>query len=421
MCGKFAAHLRGFYLAFLMGCEVILLYNRQSSPIANRQSRARSHLSFPFLNVRGFSIVGVLVAAGMMGGLALYLANIAKQQHVTQRKAETGTEITQIQHKILSVFYDGDACTKTLVLPAPHNRLANGRVIDELKNRQGTVVVKKGVPINRLLQVEQMVLRNVQTTGKTREADIVITMKKLGVANAGATTVKTFKITAEMESATSNVISRCHHTLDAKEHGIKSRMCTEMGGVMVCPNGQPPTLVNGVPTCTGGVTITRCSIGNLFERFCSSMGGTWNSGNCSITPVTTPIYTSITTISSALQAELAKKVNKAGDTMTGDLSVPNLSASGRVSASGPAGTSGTPTTGGTPAPASCPYPQTGTPPNCVNPSCPPGYSRTVCSVHPGHGSTVCDRQFVGGAWCYTCGRWDCYGDHFCDGYMLYCN
>ena len=219
--------------------------------------------------------MGVLVGAGMMGGLALYLANLTRQQHVTQRKAETGTEITQLQHKILSVFYDGDACTNTLVL-ATDNKLYDTREITELKNRQGTVVVKKGVPIKRLLQVEKMEIVNTGPRAKTREADIEITIKKLGVANAGATTVKTFSITAEMESATSDVIDRCHHTLDAKEHGIKSRMCTEMGGLMVCPNGHRPTLVSGVPTCTGGATITKCSIDNLFRKFCESMKGNYN-------------------------------------------------------------------------------------------------------------------------------------------------
>ena len=331
------------------------------------------------MNVRGFSIVGVLVAAGMMGGLALYLANIARQQHVTQKKAETGTEITQLQHKILSVFYDGDACTKTLVLPAPDNRLANGRVIDELKNRQGTVVVKKGVPINRLLQVEQMVIRNAQTTGKTREADIEITMKKLGVANAGVTTVKTFKITAEMESATSNVISRCHHTLDAKEHGIKSRMCTEMGGEMVCPNGQAPTLVSGVPTCPGGVDITRCSIANLFGWFCNRVGGNWDSSakNCALDALFEREHRQFCENMNGIYNSATEKceishlyVDAAGDTVTGplkldgcslssgnlscngDISAANVSASGKVSAGGPA-TSGTPAPV-TPVTANCP-------------------------------------------------------------------
>ena len=76
---------------------------------------------------KGFSIVGVLIAAGMMGGLALFLADMTRRQHTTQRQAETGTEITQLQHKILSVFYDGDSCPQTMVLPSPDNKLVDGR------------------------------------------------------------------------------------------------------------------------------------------------------------------------------------------------------------------------------------------------------------------------------------------------------
>ena len=83
--------------------------NRQS-PIANRQSRARNHLR----NDHGFSIVGVLVAAGMLGGLSLYLATVTRQQHVTQRKAETGAELVGLHHKIIAVLYDSDACLATL-------------------------------------------------------------------------------------------------------------------------------------------------------------------------------------------------------------------------------------------------------------------------------------------------------------------
>ena len=213
--------------------------------------------------------MGVIVAAGMLGGLALYLANMSRQQFVTQKRAETGTEITQLQHKILSVFYDGDSCTQTMVRSSSDNKLVDGRTLDELKNRKGTVVIKKGVPIKRLLQVERMEIVNAEASGKTREAEIEVTIKKLGVANAGMTTVKTFSITAEMESASSNVIERCHHTLDAKEHGIKTRMCTEMGGIMVCPNGSRPP-------CSGGVNITTCSVDNLFRKFCESMKGNYN-------------------------------------------------------------------------------------------------------------------------------------------------
>ena len=399
--------------------------------------------------------MGVLVAAGMMGGLALFLANLARQQFVVQKKSETGAELVALHHKIVAVLYDSDACLATL---GEGNTLSAGPLA-KLVNKGNKTILATGDEINRALKITEMKIQNITNAGpQTKAAEIKVSIEKLGVANAGATTEKVFKLTVELDSA--GKISRCHHTLDSKEHGIKTRMCTEMGGEMVCPNGSPPTVTGGVSTCPGGGSnTTRCSIGNLFERFCSSMGGNWSSsGRCSLSPVTTPIYTSITTVSSALQAELAairsdiaalraditalqaevaKKVNRAGDAMTGDLSVPNLSAGGKVTAGGPAGT---PPAGATACPighsgsppncvpdcppgqtgtypnciaATCPYPQTGTPPNCVVPSCPSGYTKTACLKNQGTDQTdlECDRQYVGGAWCYKCGDLHDDGQH----------
>ena len=82
----------------------------------------------------GFSIVGVLIAAAMMGGLSLFLAQMTKQQHETQKKVETGTEFTQLQQKILTVLYDGDACLATL---GAGSVLKNDREIDRLKKPGG--------------------------------------------------------------------------------------------------------------------------------------------------------------------------------------------------------------------------------------------------------------------------------------------
>ena len=244
--------------------------------------------------------MGVIIAAGMMGGLALFLAEMTKQQHVTQRKAETGTELTALHHKILAIFYDGDSCTATLEQlgnPLPFSTVS-GKTLGELRNRSGTVVVKTGPSgdINRLLRVKSMTINNPRGSGSTRELDVVVVVKKLSRAVTGHDeTVKTFPITVELDS--SDNILRCHHTLDAKEHGIKSRMCTDMGGQMVCP---------------GGINITRCSIDNLYRRFCQQMGGNYTphpSMKCDISH----LY-----------------VDTAGDTMTGDLGTKNLSATSGV-------------------------------------------------------------------------------------------
>ena len=42
------------------------------------------------LHAKGISMVGVLVAAGAMGGLALFLADVAKKQHIIQKKVGDG-------------------------------------------------------------------------------------------------------------------------------------------------------------------------------------------------------------------------------------------------------------------------------------------------------------------------------------------
>ena len=117
---------------------------------AHWASVARSH--------RGFSIIGVIVAAGMAGGLALLLTRITKEQMVSQKKAETGLEITQVQHKVLSAFYDGDACTQTM----GGQDIANLQPVTKINNRSGTVILTTGTSINRLVEVSSIIPQNPQ-------------------------------------------------------------------------------------------------------------------------------------------------------------------------------------------------------------------------------------------------------------------
>ena len=263
---------------------------------------------------RGFSIVGVIVAAGMLGGLALFLANITREQHVTQRKAETGVEITALHRKILSVLYDGEACTVTL---GPDSFLPLGtstRSLTQLKNKAGTAVVETGVEVNNLLEVESITLKNARgSTGLTREVDMEFVIKKTSKAITGYDKhVKTYPLTVELKSLP-NTIARCHHTLDAKEEGIKEAMCIGLGGAFAAASGSVPST---------------CSLDALFAQYCISMGGTPYPG----TPVGTCDIASV-------------YVDVSGDTMTGALKVTrltgtelnisgNISAGGRVSAGG---------------------------------------------------------------------------------------
>ena len=229
--------------------------------------------------------MGVLMAAGMMGGLALFLADMTKRQHVTQRRSETGAEVVALQHKILSVLYDGESCTKTLGPNVNFSSVA-GTQISQLKNREGRVVLTADPTntgshdINRLLRVNSMTLENPQGTGRTREVDMEVMLKKLGTANAGMETVKKFTITVELDA--SDKIVRCHHALDAKEQAVKERVCVAMGGLW---------------------SSNSCSLANLFKRDCERMTGTsggtsaWNAATktCSLDNLLNPLRNDIGT------------------------------------------------------------------------------------------------------------------------------
>ena len=350
--------------------------------------------------------MGVLVAAGMMGGLALYLANISRQQHVTQRKAETGAELTGLHHRIIAVLYDGDACLKTL---GEGSVLQNGPVA-ELLNKGGTPVVKTGEEIKRVLVVEKMEIQNITGTGQTKEAELKVKIKKLGVANAGMMTERVFGLTVELDSA--GKISRCHHTLDSKEHGIKTAMCTEMGGEMVTdPSGGAGTVcsisglykkhcesLGGAYTdppgtgTTGDQRIGTCDMNPPLKAFCESMGGSYTgpsatgttgvqrTGTCDMNPPlqafceslgeggTVGTYTPGTPVGTCKIDDIY--VNLSGDTMTGDLGTKilkadsgvfsgNISAGGTVSAGG-TGSGGITSPGGTGGPGGTPIPPGGT-------------------------------------------------------------
>ena len=191
----------------------------------------------------------------MMAGLSLMLANLTRQQHVNQKKAETGLEMNQLHHRILGVLYDGDACLVTL---GKGSALQNERRITKLLNKGGKTVLETGVDINRQVRVKEMVIKNVTGTGRTKEAQMHITIKKLGEANKGTGDIlKKFALTVELD--TNGKVARCHHTLDSKEHAIHQNICESLGGKMEQRDG---------PT-------TECTLTDLFKTFCEGLGGVY--------------------------------------------------------------------------------------------------------------------------------------------------
>ena len=260
--------------------------------------------------------MGVIVAAGMLGGLALLLAKLTQQQQASQKKAETMTELTVLHQKILSIFYDGESCTKTF---GAGTVLRVGDGIDELKNREGVVVLKKGHIYNRLLEVKSIKIVQIEgSVSKTRELEIEVTFEKKGASHTGYKEVKKqFPITVELSAVTPDMtLDRCHQTLDGKEQGIKEQMCTDMGGEMV-----------PIP----GTAMTRCSVDNLYQKFCRNMGGDYTTApdmKCSVSPILQKLCTSLGGAWNGTDCDIASVyVNVTGDNIVGDFQTKNIACS----------------------------------------------------------------------------------------------
>ena len=195
----------------------------------------------------GFSLVGSLVAAGMMGGLALILANMSKQQMMVQKSTETHFEVDTLFNVMVRTLYNRDACKNTLGDGLPVN---NGRSISSINNKDGGVVFnttdKYG---NNLLRIESMTLKDTSITGTSGKVHINVVVEKLSKAIRGYKKVsRDVPISFKVTSGTANLVS-CHHTvenldqvvtdalnnqvapaIDSKLNAIIQELCPVFGG-----------------------------------------------------------------------------------------------------------------------------------------------------------------------------------------------
>ena len=217
-------------------------------------------------------MVASLIAAGMIGALAVLLAELTRQQNIVQKKTETYFEVNSLFGLMVRTLYDGEACNQTLVIGDP---ISDGRTIASIKNRDGGVVIntidKYG---NGLLKVESMTLKNSDIRGTSGTVDFEVVIKKLSKGLKGYDKVtKLLPLSVEVGSGGSNLV-KCHHTtdhlstivrdmlepqattyIDNKVEAVRSQFCTGFGGTYdattkTCsfpapstPSSPPPTPV----------------------------------------------------------------------------------------------------------------------------------------------------------------------------------
>ena len=128
-------------------------------------------------NARGFSLVGTIMAAAIMGGLSLFLADLTKKQQIAQKTAETQLEITSLFNLIIRTIHEKEACNETLIIGQP---ILDNRSIDFIKNKSGEVILnttdKYG---NGLVRIDAMTLKDTRITVSSGEVNLEVVFLKI--------------------------------------------------------------------------------------------------------------------------------------------------------------------------------------------------------------------------------------------------
>ena len=176
-------------------------------------------------------MVGSIVAAGMMGGLALVLANMSKHQQSIQKRTETHFEVESLFNAIEGTLYNEDACLETL--NASGTLITDGKSIDFIKNRDGGTIFNKTSKYgNNLLQIKSMKLKGISIVGTSGKLDFRVEVEKLSNSIKGYKKVtRDLPISIEVTAAAGgnyNLI-QCHHSVEGLADAVNNALVGEVG------------------------------------------------------------------------------------------------------------------------------------------------------------------------------------------------
>ena len=228
------------------------------------------HRFHGFRGERGSSMVGVLVAGGLVGGLALVLAELNTQQTVTQKKIETGVEVSALFQQIERTMQDADACRNTVLggtiapspapppptLPtvAPGTEITIG-AIKSAANRD--ILVTGNTYGNRLVSITSQAVRiNIApfpTGGGDVRGALEVVMTRESRAYTGQKTV-TKRVPLVLKVDNANKLTSCQYDETAQADSIRKRICEDIAK-------WPPSIPAPHPPSPWDPVTKRCNLG----------------------------------------------------------------------------------------------------------------------------------------------------------------
>lgn len=185
-------------------------------------------------NNKGFTLLEVVVATGLLGALALGVMSQMQLMSKGQKLAETRMEELEVRRMILTALADKVACQNTLAgkeigQPLTQIKSANNSVLYEVGQNYG----------NNTLKISSITTQDLATTfaDGVRLVYLIVNFQKL---KSSATNNKSVNITFRVKA----------------------------------------------PTATGTISECYADTDSIIQQSCASSGGTWSSGGCTFSQYT---------------------------------------------------------------------------------------------------------------------------------------
>ena len=193
------------------------------------------------MGVRGFSIVAVIMLAGLVSGLSLILAQMSKQQVQLQKSNDSLVEIDALSRRIERVLYNPIACLHTIGSGITLTNGGSSVEILSIKNRSGAKIFEKnGIYGNRLVKVISLFLKDINVSGSIAKVNFQITLEKTSRALQGNKQVlREFPLSVEIDG-TNNPIN-CYSNLEAAILVATKNICIGLGGTFSAGTCTQPT------------------------------------------------------------------------------------------------------------------------------------------------------------------------------------
>lgn len=217
-------------------------------------------------NNSGFSIVEIMVAAGLLGVVSLGAMQMMNNVQKGQATSETKLEELELRRVITTILTDKTACLNSL------NGVNVGSTFEQIRNSANTVVFEKdGIYGNGTVRLRNMIVmdKGVTYADGTRDVNLIVGLQKVKQMALGGDVVN-FKLDVRVlaDSAT-GPITGCFVDSDS----IIQQACETLGGTWTgsscelpkCAPGQllEAILPNGTPVCRS----PNCAAGYVFRAF----------------------------------------------------------------------------------------------------------------------------------------------------------